>query len=280
MAVIIPSEAILQPNSSATLESNGVKGFVKAWEGPYDLLETCANNISTGDRYEGYTVNNFRLDTIPGGWGRLSITLTVTNDSGSSGSLVPLFDKWSIKSVRNDVSILAYCGKEDTNPNRGWIEAWMRESDPANAKAGNFTLPDGTSTDLSIQAHCAATSELMAKIEKGIESVIRFYPIVSRTRIYSDCPSECLEDLGFVNTPPAPGSNAKKPQGLASIIQKYSWLKVQDDCNQTNASEWTRIESWMGILKTDGSEPWDPDLYGEERWPMPYDHNASGGGAK
>ena len=33
--------------------------------------------------------------------------------------------------------------------------------------------------------------------------------------------------------------------------------------------KWTRTESWMGIPAVDGSG-WDADLYGANRWPMPY----------
>jgi len=85
--------------------------------------------------------------------------------------------------------------------------------------------------------------------------------------------------LGFIDTPTI-GANAKNPGNLASKLSEYQWLKIQDDADQTSANEWQRVESWMGIKKASQNDsPWDADLYGANRWPMPYHHNASSGGA-
>jgi len=95
---------------------------------------------------------------------------------------------------------------------------------------------------------------------------------VTRTRTYADCPPACLENVGFIDTPPAPSGTAKKPSGLATAVNAHQWLKVQDDAQEQTDGNWTRTESWMGIAKSDSNNnsPWDENLYGANRWPMPY----------
>lgn len=273
MAVNIPQTAIRQPSDQLNKDSSGLTGFSVSWKGPYEDLETASSSVEQGDTFEGKTVSTVTLTTIPGGWGLLTINFTETSETApGSGGLVPISDKWSIKSCRNDVSIMAYCGDTDDNPNRTWIECWMKESNPDVARAGGFTKPDGTVAELASQRHNQATSELMCKIERGIESVMRFYPIVTRRRVYSNVPGDLQERIGFIDTP-APGAGSKAPVGLTAYIAKYQWLKCQDDFDPTEGNTWTRTESWMGILKTeDNPSPWDEDLYGDSRWSMPHSH--------
>ena len=45
---------------------------------------------------------------------------------------------------------------------------------------------------------------------------------------------------------------------------------MQDDVSENPDGKFTRTESWMGIKKTNGTTAFDPNLYGENRWPMPY----------
>lgn len=279
MAVNIPETAIRQPLDQLNKDASGLTGLAISWKGPYDDLETASKAISQGDTFEGMTVSTLTLTTIPGGWGQLTISFSESSAS-SSGELAPISDKWSIKSCRNDVSILGYCGKDDDSPNRVWIECWQRETNAKVAKSGNFTLPDGTSSDLALESHAAATSELMAKIERGYESVMRFYPIVQRKRVYSDVPGDLQDTLGFIDTPTSPGVGSKAPVGLSTFVAKYQWLKCQDDCDPTDGTRWIRTESWMGIKKANEDDsPWDANLYGPNRWPMPYHHSQSDGGA-
>ena len=171
--------------------------------------------------------------------------------------------------------MMAYCGSGENEPNRALIEAWMKEPDGELAKKHQFQKPDGEIVQLTDDA---ATMDLVQKIEKGIEAVIRFYPVVTRTRTYADCPPACLEKVGFVDTPPAPSGTAKKPTGIGVAVSAHQWLKVRDDAQEQSDGKWTRTESWMGIAKSDANNgaPWDADLYGTEestqRWSMPYNH--------
>ena len=271
MAVNIPSSAIRQPSDQLSKDAAGVTGFAAAWKGPYEDLETAAKAIKQGDTFEGKTVSTVNLTTIPGGWGILTINFGEASESSGADGLAPISDKWSVKGCRNDVSILAYCGKATDNPSRVWIESWQRETNAKVAESGDITLPDGTIGYLHDITQHDATLQLIEKIRSGVESVMRFYPIVSRKRVYSAPPGDLQETLGFIDTPSGPSGQAKAPSGLSSFINKYQWLKCQDDCDQGDGNTWMRVESWMGIRKTqDNPTPWDPDLYGPNRWSMPY----------
>ena len=270
-----PTGAVAQPEETTGCDDTGnlTKSF--SWKGPFTDLETSAKGITKGDVVAtGWIAASWSVRRTPGNYGVLTIECTPPNPTSGEGTdqspLVtePLKDIWSIKSVRNDVSIMAYCGSGDNAPNRALIEAWMKEPDGKLAKLHQFRQSDGEIVQLTDDA---ATMDLVQKIEKGIEAVIRFYPVVTRTRTYADCPPACLEKVGFIDTPPAPSGTAKKPTGIGSAVAAHSWLKVQDDAQEQADGKWTRTESWMGIPSTDGTG-WDADLYGASRWSMPYNH--------
>jgi len=266
-----PTTATPQPEETAGCDATGnlTKSF--SWKGPYTDLETAGKGLAKGDVVAtGWIASSWSVRRTPGNYGVLTIECTPPNPAGEDeqhqATVEPLKDVWSIKSVRNDVSIMAYCGpSEGANPNRAMIEAWMKEPDGSLASQHKFQRPDGETVDLP-----DASLALVAKIEKGVEAVIRFYPVVTRTRTYADCPPECLDKVGFIDTPPAPAGTSKSPSGLANAIALYSWLKVQDDAQEQPDGYWTRTESWMGVPSGDGAG-WDTDLYGPNRWPMPYE---------
>ena len=293
MALNIPDTAIKQVRLNDFLTDQGDRGFSVQYKGTsYSDLKSAANGYQRGDEVEtGWVLANWNLEGVPGGGGILTINCvpadTFTDEETTTQ--YPSDETWTCRSVRNDVSILAYCGPDDSNPNRAWIELWQKETDDAVARAGGYTRPDGTVADLSEQDFAAATSELMAKIEKGVESVMRFYPVISRNRKYDNCPATFLENLGQIDTPPTPGNTidnpnipvanrkkVKKPTNLASITNAHQWVKVQDDVVEQGDGSFVRTESWMGIKKNGpNASPWDPDLYGPDMWPMPYVHGGS-----
>lgn len=268
-----PANAVAQPDETAGRDDAGNLKKSFSWKGPYTDLETAGKGIAKGDVVAtGWVASSWFVRRTPGNYGVLTVECTPpdpTSGSGSSTVVEPLKDIWSIQSVRNDVSILAYCGpSEGANPNRAMIEAWMKEPDGALAKQWEFQKSDG-----SIEELTGASLALAEKIAKGVEAVIRFYPVVTRTRTYADCPPACLEKVGFIDTPPAPSGTAKKPTGLSTAVDAHQWLKVRDDAQEQTDGKWTRTESWMGIAKTDdpNDSPWDADLYGANRWSMPYE---------
>lgn len=270
-----PLTATPQPDEMAGCNDTGDLKKSFSWKGPYTDLETAGKGIAKGDVVaSGWVASSWSVRRTPGDYGVLTIECTPpdpTSGSGSSTVVEPLKDIWTIKSVRNDVSIMAYCGSGENEPNRALIEAWMKEPDGELAKKHQFKKPDGEIVQLTDDA---ATMDLVQKIEKGIEAVIRFYPVVTRTRTYTDCPPACLENVGFIDTPPAPAGTAKNPTGIGVAVNAHQWLKVQDDAQEQPDGKWTRTESWMGIAKSDSTDnsPWDADLYGANRWPMPYNH--------
>lgn len=291
MALTIPATALKQTRHTDFLTDQGDRGLSVIYKGTsYSDLRTAANGYRRGDEVEpGWVLTNWNLEGVPGGGGILTINAVPADTftpQGGSATQYPKDETWTCKTVRNDVSILAYCGTTSANPNRTWIELWQKETDDSVASAGGYTKPDGTVADLAQQDHAAATSELISKINKGIDSVMRFYPILSRNRKYDNCPDTMLEHLFEIDTPPTPGTyidnpnipqssrkKIKKPNNITTIIQAYQWLKVQDDTVEQGDGTFIRTESWMGMLKTQGNQsPWDPDLYGPNKWPMPYVH--------
>ena len=275
-----PTTAVAQPDETAGRNDAGNLKKSFSWKGPYTDLETAGKGIAKGDVVAtGWVASSWSVRRTPGDYGVLTVECTPPDPTSGSGTeedptvVEPLKDIWSIKSVRNDVSIMAYCGPSPgANPQRALIEAWMKEPDGDLAENLQFRKSDGTVFDIS-NSEYPATVALIGKIRKGIEAVIRFYPVVTRTRTYAAVPPACLENLGFIDTPPAPAGTAKKPSGLAAAVNAHQWLKVQDDAQEQTDGKWTRTESWMGIAKSDNPDdsPWDADLYGANRWPMPYE---------
>lgn len=273
-----PTDAVAQPDETAGRDDTGNLKKSFSWKGPYADLEAAGKAIEKGDVVAvGWVASSWSVRRTPGNYGVLTIECTPPNPESEDPethepTVEPLKDIWSIKSVRNDVSIMAYCGiSHGANPQRAHIEAWMKEPDGALAEQLKFRKPDGTVFDISQEGN-QATVALINKIRKGVEAVIRFYPVVTRTRTYADCPPACLEKVGFINTPPAPAGTAKRPTGIGTAVAAHQWLKVQDDAQEQTDGNWTRTESWMGIAKSDNPDetPWDADLYGDDRWPMPY----------
>lgn len=279
MAIQIPSGCFVQKDVNKGSDDEGNKTLAYPIKGGYSSLETLMKSLSQGTEVvSGWVAKNWNLQGLPGNSGLLTINCVPTDmtgepeEEGGDPTQEPLKDIWSIKSVRNDVSIMGYCGDGENEPNRALIEAWMKEPDGELAKKHQFKKESG---EIVLLTEDAATMDLVLKIEKGIESVIRFYPVITRKRTYSQVPPACLENVGFIDTPPGPsGGVAKGPNGLSSAIADHQWLKVQDDADQGTDSNWTRTESWMGIKKTDSkdSSPWDSDLYGANRWAMPHNH--------
>jgi hypothetical protein len=266
MAVNIPQKAKRQPTETISLNDNGGTGYVIQFKGPFDDLKAMSTSLLSGDKIDGLILRTWELSRTNADIGVLALTCVAgdsTTGDGSDATTTPKKEVWSLKSVRNDMSLYAYCGPSDeANPNRYQLEMWLKETDKALADWYQFKDGKGETHTLN-----PLSIKVADKMLSGIESVIRFYPLCQRKRIYADVPADQFSNLGFIDVPPAPGMNAKRPSGLAKIIGEYSWLKIQDDCDEQSDGMWSRTESWMGMKETDGS--WDEDLYGENRWPMP-----------
>lgn len=283
MAWTTPTNAVLQMDDRRGRDASENDTKSISYKDVYSTLETAAIAIKKGDEIvTGWVANGWTLTHIPGNYGLLTIEClpknptTPSQTEGEDPTVEPLKDIWSIKSVRNDVSIMAYCGvSPGANPQREQIEAWMKEPDGGLAANDSYRKDDGTV--FAIGSDMQPTKDLMAKIRKGIESVIRFYPVITRKRTYSVVPPACLENLSYIDTPPVPAAatnangTVKVPGGLLIAVSAHQWLKVQDDADEQSDGKWTRTESWMGIAISDSENlPWDANLYGANRWDMPY----------
>ena len=265
MAVVAIPQTATEQYERTQGQTTGGRNFTRSWKDSYATLEALSISIGN-DTVDGLVVTNAALRRVPGNLGVL--TLTLSNESttgGESPSARAQRAVWTCKSVRNDMSILAYCGGAASRVN---LELWMKESDAAVADANSFHKNETETDQLNSQEIAIAN-----KIRKGIDSVVRFYPVLTCTSTWARIPSTFLGKLGFRDTPGAPTADeTHAPSNLSSIISSYDWLKVQDDVVETGGGKWQRIESWMGI---DGT--WDDDLYGQNRWPMPV--QSAGGGS-
>ena len=309
MAIEVPAGCWRQIGETVADDATGRSTRDVIIKGGYDALAYLKASLHRGDTViDGWVANALNLKSVAAGGGILTITCVAARGL--------LSDKWKIRSVRNDVSILAFCGDSASNPNRAKIEAWQKEPDGNLAADNKYKRPDGQIEDLSSDQ---ATMALINKLKKGVESVIRFYPLLIRERVYSGPPPACLENLGKVDAPDVGGESSggeigdhsgdhelgggdggtsggetaggddassdsfvgdsQMPDTLATEVEKYEWLKVQDDEQQNDDGNWSRVESWMGILKTDDNpHPWDPDLYAANGWDMPAMPNANDNG--
>lgn len=273
--------AILQPGDTKNYDQGGNKAtFV--FKDSLDNVNAKASALKEGDViFAGWKASTWSVRSIPGGWGELSIDCVPPNPTHEEGEgpekeevTDPLEDIWSIKSCRNDVSLMAYCGESvGANPLRDQIEGWLKETDTDLVQSFKYKDENGREIELT-----DPTQELAKKFAKGVQSVMRFYPVITRKRIYASVPPACLEKVGFIDTPSysgavSPTTKKKIPNGLSAAIEAHQWLKCQDDADEQSDGNWVRTEAWMGIPKSDdpNDSPWDPDLYGDSRWAMPYE---------
>jgi hypothetical protein len=297
MAMTINSTLHLQPTDEAALDAEGAETLTLEWKGTYAACRATADTIEPGveiptvaqgnaytpdsSLYAGYHAVSWTVRRGNGDTAVLYVACRKADavDSSQQGgdSTTPFRDVISLKSVRNDVSILAYCGSSSSQPNRAAIERWMREPNPKLAAAFKYTDENGTTVDMNDEPLLKSSIPLVRKIMAGTERVIRFYPQITRRRSYYAPPIDLFQDLSYIDTPPSPSSNTLGPNGLSTLIAAHQWLKVQDDCDEQQDRTWMRTESWIGIATADSSDgsPWDPDLYGPSRWKMPKEDDGS-----
>lgn len=264
--VTIPGDAIIQPNESLSGQSNGSQQWLVSFKGPYASLRAAALKFKPGDLYNGGgtargILSTWQLSHFVGDHGTLTLNLApadAASEDGDVGDSELKKDVWSVHGVRNDKSLLGFCGgSESTGGHRCEIEAWLKEPDAALAKEYQYR----DSND-EVQSLTDGSRTIAQKFEKGIDSVMRFYPLITRKRTYSREPPAVLENLSKIDTPPVPATTGwngttRVPTGLSTIVGQYEWLKCQDDADENDDGSWTRTEAWMG------AKSWDEDLYGK-----------------
>lgn len=278
-----------QPDDQEGMSSDGKATHSISYKGEYSALRVAARALSVGERIEAFNyLDSWNLRRTAGDLGVLTLNCTVLAESENSTSGVLeqqtnlLKDVWSLRSVRNDVSIMGYCGGGSGEASRALVEAWQKEPDGKLADQNKYTDAKGEVQEIKDNA----TLDVIGKIRSGIESVMRFYPLITRTRTYDAEPPACYENLAKVDTPSVPlrdvdikldkkERKTRVPTGLAAIVNNHTWLKCQDDCNEQADGKWTRVEAWMGVATWCARTAWDPDLYGSNPWTMPHSRTGS-----
>lgn len=271
MAIVIPQSAVRQPNENLAGAENGSRTWSICYKDTYAALKAATSLFEAGDIYNGGgtvrgILKTWNLNMIPGGYGSLTLYLSpadAASDEDTVGDSKLLKDVWSVHGVRNDKSILGFLGcSAVSQARRAYIEAWLKEPDGALAAQDKFRDSAGNEVELNDD-----DKKITAKLNKGIDSAMRFYPLITRKRSYSREPPAVLENLAYINTPPVPETSTcdgktKVPTGLSTIVEKYKWLKCQDDADENDDGTWVRTEAWMG------AQSWDEDLYGDDskRW--------------
>lgn len=256
MAVItIPEGCYAQPNDTEDRDENNAKSYSQDIMGPIETIRTLVRGIVTGtDTFDGKIVKATRIRRNAANLATATLTLadsdTVVGETTNAFKAV-----WSFHAARNDVSILIYCSSNE----RVHVELWQKETDGALASAYKYKDANG------VHELTQREKDVAVKICNGIESVVRFYPILTLTSYYHSCPNNWGLDLGYIRTPEAAAADkVVAPSNINSVIDGFEWLKVQDDVDELPDGDFKRVQSWWGIAEIDGG--WDADLYGDERW--------------
>lgn len=267
MAVAGPiqvGDVLDQPTGTLQNAGDGVTGQVVR-QGRYGALETYAfslnvkaiNNLGTEQAPENWYVASWALERLEGDYGRLTINIgdTADNTSGQTEPDNVVSEKWSLKNVQMQLPLSRFYIDgtwSGTAPDGHQIALWRQEPRKDLYDAYQFLAPDGNIYELSDGSKAAAD-----KYRKGIESVMRFYPVVTRTITYkkgmSDDRISALkigEKLAHIQTP-------AKTFGLAP----GTWLCIQDEADLAADGTFVRVTGWMGCKSL------DKDLYGDtDRW--------------
>jgi len=252
-----------QPSGTKQDSGDGVTEQIVR-QGHYGLLDAFASGLKAktacdvgapyGERY----VINWSLERLDGSYGRLTITVGETADNGKDGDSEPdnvLKIKWSLKNVQQQIPLSRFFTDGTwsmSNPDGHALALWRQEPRKELYDGYQFLAPDG-----SVYTLDTASQAVAQKYRKGIESVMRFYPVVTRTVTYrSGMSEERINALGIggrlshIDTPP-------RTFGLTPGV----WLCIQDDGEVSADGELVRTTGWMGCKTL------DENLYGDtDRW--------------
>ena len=310
-----PSTCYRQIDENENRDAEGASTFAYILKGPYAALESFARTLKKGDNFTDATAwaaDSWQLQRRPGGLGLLTVSCVPSDADGDDEEEAPetattaLDETWTLRSVRNDCSVLIYCGDGVNNPSREYIEAWQKE--PDGQLADNLCFRDSNGNIVAMNEmesnRGRATAVLIGKLRKGYDTVMRFYPMLTKTRTFSKPPATVYENLATIDTPTvselveASGNENEsasnenesasqsssqttpktqklsKPGNLSDVIAAHTWLKCQDDLQKTADGKFQRVESWIGALKpSQTASGWDVNFYGADavdRWPVPY----------
>ena len=256
-----------QPSGTKQDSGDGVTEQIVR-QGRYDLLDAQTAGLkaksvcdlgTTQNPDERYVVS-WTLERIEGDYGRLTITVGAPADNSEpdpdEDDPNVVETKWSLKHTQQQLPLSRFWAdgtwSEGSSPDGRALALWRQGPRKELYDAYQFLAPDGNVYTLD-----GSSQEVADKYKKGIESVMRFYPVVTRTITYkkgmNDERIAALKigaRLAHIDTP-------DKDFGLNPGI----WLCIQDDADEDADGKLVRITGWMGCKSLDA------DLYGDtDRW--------------
>lgn len=257
-----------QPSGTLRNDGSGVTEQIIR-QGRYSALKEFAlglkvkrdNDFGTDGSPDERYVESWTLERLEADYGRLTIVVRVRPISTEGGDPEeddpdPVAEeKWSIKNVQTQLPLSRFVvdgAPSLSAPHIHSIAMWRQEPRQELYDAFQFMAPNGTVYRLDGPSKAVAR-----KYKQGIESVMRFYPVVTRTVTYKHWISEeaiaGLEigsKLAHIETP-------EKTFGLSS----GKWLCIQDEGDWAADGTFVRVTAWQGCKNL------DTDLYGDSgRW--------------
>ncbi len=265
MAVNVAVGDVLdQPTGTKQDGGDGVTSQIVR-QGRYATLDAYAANLKAKSVCNVGTAGNpvmlyvlsWQLERVESDYGRLIINVGEASDDSSSDPDADIVSvKWSVKNVQQQLPLSRFyidgTWSLGSSPDAHEIALWRQEPRKELYDLYKFLAPDGNVYELS-----QASKEVANKYRMGIEAVMRFYPVVTRTITYkrgmSDTKVDALEigaRLAHIDTP-------DRDFGLTP----GSWLCIQDEADHAADGTLVRTTGWMGC------ESLDADLYGDtNRW--------------
>lgn len=266
-------ETLDQPTGTLRNDGDGETGQIVR-QGLYGALKTFArslkvkavNNFGTEEEPENLYVASWSLERLPKDYGKLIVNVggaAAGDDEDEDEEEEPEdpnveSEKWAIKNVQQQLPLSRFYvdgGATGALPNVHEIAMWRLEPRKDLADAYQFAAPDGNVYTLSSESQ-----QVAAKYQKGIENVMRFYPVITRTVTYKRGMTEALigalgvgANLAHEDTPP-------KLFGLSWD----AWLCIQDEGDFDADGKFVRVTGWMGCRTLDqnlygnGADRWEP----------------------
>ena len=254
-----------QPSGTKQDSGDGVTEQIVR-QGHYDLLDAFASglkaksvcNLGTAQNPDERYVVSWSLERVEGGYGRLAITVgdPADNDEGEEEPDNAIETRWSLKNVQMQIPLSRFyvdgTWSLGSAPDGHELALWRQEPRKELYDAFQFLAPDGAVYTLS-----AASQAVARKYRKGIESVMRFYPVVTRTVTYARGMSQARIDALHIGSRLSRIDTPAKTFGL----DPGAWLCIQDDAEEAADGTLVRTTGWMGCASLDN------DLYGDNnRW--------------
>ncbi len=219
-------------------------------KGPYADLSAAIPAKGT-ELITGYKVDQSVLERGRGGMGTLTISLVTKGAT----SIIPVPEGAVESTIETDMAQvekpitanprLVAQGSGTTQTVVDEVAAW-RNSPQQRQRLYQIPLADlkreaEADKDEDWVKLTGEALKVAQKIAKGIEAYLAFYPVVTRTSVYTYRPNP--ENVGKREAPPV------------TVGGSYVYLKTADRTAQNSRKQYTRTEQWTG------ADYWDEDLY-------------------